>query len=393
MDESGDNMSGVTFTKPLEGMLVLDFSQFLSGPSAALRLADLGARVIKIERPVVGDICRTLYISNLELDGDSTLFHSINRNKESIAADLKDSEDVRLVKKLIEQADVLIQNFRPGVMQKLGLDYEVVKAIHPKLIYGEITGYGNEGPWVGKPGQDLLVQSLSGMTWLNGNQGQPPTPFGLALADMSAGAHLVQGILAGLVRRGITGEGCHVQVSLFESILDFQFMEFTTFLNNGCHLPIRSEIHNAHPYIGAPYGIYRTKDGFLALAQGSVTELGKLLQCEGLLGYVDPHSWLTERDEIKRIVSDHLLRKSTREWLDCLEPAGFPSTEVLNWNQLMQQEAFQTLNMIQEVRRSNGSAMITTRCPMRIDGQLLPSAKGSPRIGEDTLKVRNEYQL
>ena len=133
--------------RPLEGLLVLDFSQFLAGPSAALRLADLGARVIKIERPQTGDLCRQLYITNLEVDGDSTLFHSINRNKQSLAADLKNERDRAMVRKLIAQADVLIQNFRPGVMERLGFDYESVHLLNPCLVYGEVTGYGKKGPW------------------------------------------------------------------------------------------------------------------------------------------------------------------------------------------------------------------------------------------------------
>lgn len=157
-------MLNSSFSKPLEGLVVLDFSQFLSGPSASLRMADLGARVIKIERPPDGDICRKLYISNLDLDGDSTLFHSINRNKESFSVDLKNNAEFTLVKELIKKADVLIENFRPGVMRRLGLDYENVKKINPHIIYGEITGYGHDGPWKHKPGQDLLVQSLSGIT-------------------------------------------------------------------------------------------------------------------------------------------------------------------------------------------------------------------------------------
>src|SRR5947208_12872249 len=157
--------------KPLEGLLVLDFSIFLAGPLAALRLGDLGARVIKIERPDVGDLCRQLYISNLELDGDSTLFHSINRNKESFAANLKEARELNRVRKLIATADVLIQNFRPGVMNKLGLDYESLRKINPRLVYASITGYGSEGPWADKPGQDLLAQSLSGLTWLSGDVG------------------------------------------------------------------------------------------------------------------------------------------------------------------------------------------------------------------------------
>src|SRR4029077_7974810 len=207
--------------KPLEGLLVLDFAQFLAGPSAAMRLADLGARVIKIERPGTGDLCRQLYISNLELDGDSTLFHSINRNKQSFAADLKKPEDFAAVRQLIGRADVLIQNFRPGVMEKIGLHYDAVKEWNPRLVYASITGYGREGPWRDKPGQDLLAQSISGVAWLSGDATQGPVPMGLAVADMLAAAHVVQGILACLVRRGISGQGGLVEVSLIESVLDF----------------------------------------------------------------------------------------------------------------------------------------------------------------------------
>ena len=146
-------------TKPLEGLTVLEFSQFLSGPYAGLRLADLGARVIKIERPEVGDLCRNLYISDTDLEGDSTLFHAINRNKESFAANLKDTKDIELVKKLIEKADIITQNFRPGVIERIGLDYKNVKKINPKIVYGTISGYGSDGPWSSLPGQDLLAQS------------------------------------------------------------------------------------------------------------------------------------------------------------------------------------------------------------------------------------------
>jgi len=217
--------------KPLDGLLVLDFAQFLAGPWAATRLADLGARAIKIERPVTGDIGRQLYISNLSLDGDSTLFHSINRNKESFAADLKSPADLAKVRALVSRADVLIQSFRPGIMERLGLGTEACAALNPRLVYGSVTGYGTRGPWVGKPGQDLLAQSVSGLPWLNGDSDQPPMPFGLSVADLTASAHLVQGILAALVRRATTGRGGTVEVSLLESILDLQFEVTTTFLS------------------------------------------------------------------------------------------------------------------------------------------------------------------
>ena len=235
-------------TKPLEGLTVLEFSQFLSGPYAGLRLADLGARVIKIERPEVGDLCRNLYISDTDLEGDSTLFHAINRNKESFAANLKDAKDIELVKKLIEKADIITQNFRPGVIERIGLDYKNVKKINPKIVYGTISGYGSDGPWSSLPGQDLLAQSRTGLVWLNGNGGEAPTPMGLAVADMLAGHTLVEGILAAVIKRFRTDNGSHVETSLVEALLDFQFEVLTTYFNDGNRKPQRSSYNNCLLY-------------------------------------------------------------------------------------------------------------------------------------------------
>lgn len=379
--------------KPLDGLLVIDFSQFLSGPSASLRLADLGARVIKIERPGVGDLCRELYISNLELDGDSTLFHSINRNKQSFAADLKDPQERERVRQLLRHADVMIQNFRPGVIEKLGLDYDSVRPLNPRLVYGQITGYGNTGPWRDKPGQDLLAQCLSGLAWLNGDAGQPPVPFGLAVADMFAGAHLAQGILACLVRRGITGQGGKVETSLLESVLDFQFEVLTTYLNDGGQLPARSAVNNAHAYLGAPYGVYATRDGYIALAMGSVTRLGELLDCPPLLAYSDPKSLFDRRDEIKRILVQHLETANTDHWLSLLEPAGIWCSDVYTWDRLLNHEAFAVLDMVQTASRGETVQLRTTRCPIRIDGEVLKSGRGAPRLGQDTEEIAREFSL
>jgi crotonobetainyl-CoA:carnitine CoA-transferase CaiB-like acyl-CoA transferase len=363
--------------RPLEGVLVVDLSQFLSGPSASLRLADLGARVIKIERPDGGDLCRHLYISNLELDGDSTLFHSINRNKESFSADLKQAADRERVRALLKHADVMIQNFRPGVIEKLGFDYASVAQFNPRIVYGEITGYGKLGPWKDKPGQDLLVQSLAGLPWLSGDGTAAPVPFGIAVVDLFAGADLVQGILAGLVRRGITSAGAKVEVSLLEAILDFQFEVLTTYLNDGGKLPQRSRINNAHAYLGAPYGIYATSDGYISLAMGSVVRLGELLGCEPLLAYGDAKLLFDRRDEIKEI----------------LEPADIWCSDLMTWDSLFAHEGFKALDMVQEVHRANGVGMRTTRCPIRIDGSVLKSERGAPRLGENTQQLIHEFSL
>jgi CoA:oxalate CoA-transferase len=379
--------------RPLAGLVVLDFSQFLAGPAAALRLADLGARVIKIERPGTGEIGRHLYISDLEFDGDSTLFHSINRNKLSYAADLKNPGHMAKVRRLIEYADVLIQNFRPGVIERLGLGYESVRAINPRLVYGTITGYGSSGPWRDKPGQDLLAQSLSGLTWLSGDATQGPVPFGLSVADMFAGAHLAQGILACLVRRGMTGKGGLVEVSLLESVLDLQFEVITTHLNDGGQLPRRSQHNSAHAYLAAPYGIYATADGYLAIAMTPVPRLGELIGCAALTEFSDPGRWFGDRDEIKALLADHLVTQPTAHWLALLDPADVWCADVLTWPRLMEQDAFKALGMTQEIRRGDDPGLLTTRCPIRIDGRLMTSGQGSPRAGEQTAALDHEYRL
>lgn len=379
--------------KPLEDYLVIDFSQFLSGPSASLRMADLGARVIKIERPGTGDICRTLYTSNLVMNGESSVFHAINRNKESFAADLKDETDCEAVRQLIEQADVVLHNYRPGVMERLAFDYKSVSKINPGVVYGEISGYGDVGNWKNKPGQDLLLQSLTGLTWLSGNAGDGPVPMGLSIVDMLAGAHLLQGVLASLVRKSINGEGALVQVSMLESSLDFQFETITTFLNDGGVLPERTKSNNANAYLGAPYGIYQTSNGNIALAMGSIPVLGDLLGCDELNIFTEPSEAFEKRDLIKQILADHLKKDTTEKWLSILEPADIWCADVLNWKQLMEHEGFKVLGMVQKVEMSDGYTYQTTRCPIRIDGETFTSGKASPKLGEDNEDIIKEFRL
>ena len=377
----------------LDDIVVLDFSQFLSGPSASLRLADMGAQVIKIEKPGSGDICRQLYVSDVMIEGESTIFHAINRNKQSYAADLKSKADVEKVKQLIAKADVLMHNFRPGVMRRLGLDYDTVKAINPAIIYAEVNGYGDEGPWKDLPGQDLLLQSVSGLTWLSNNDNDKPAPMGVAVVDILAGTHIAQGILATLYQRSITGEGALVQVSMFESILDFQFEVLTCFYNDGNELPLRSLVNSGHAYISAPYGIYQTKDGYLALAMGDIIVLSRLLQCPALENYPDSGTWFTKRDEIKHILAGHLATQTTAYWLSILEPADIWCAKVLNYDQLMEEEGYKVLDMELTVKTSNGLNITTTRCPIRVDGAFSTSAVGAPVLGEHNELIEKQFSV
>jgi crotonobetainyl-CoA:carnitine CoA-transferase CaiB-like acyl-CoA transferase len=375
---------------PLEGIVVLEFSQYLAGPYAGLRLADLGARVIKIERPGSGDAGRQLATKNLFADGDSLIFHTINRNKESYTTNLKDAADLEKVKRLIARADVMTHNFRPGVMEKIGLDYENVRVLNPRLIYGVVTGYGQVGPWKDKPGQDLLAQSMSGLTWLSGSADDPPVPFGLAAADIFCGTHFAQGLLAALVQRGKTGQGTLVEVSLLESLIDLQFEVLTTHFNDGGQPPRRARHRNAHAYLGAPYGIYETQDGYLALAMGCLASLGKAIGCEALIPFADAHGdAFTHRDEIKTILASHLKTKPTQHWLGLLEAADYWCADVFNYGRLLAHDGYKALGMDQVVRRPNGAELRTLRCPIRIDGQRLYSDIAAPSLGNANDKINN----
>ncbi|MBX6320419.1 MAG: CoA transferase [Rhodospirillaceae bacterium] len=379
---------------PLAGLIVLDMSQFLSGPYAALRLGDMGARVIKVERPDGGDLCRRLYLSDTEIGGDSTLFHAINRNKESFAADLKNPEDLAVLRRLIARADVLIQNFRPGVVERLGLDYASVRALNPRLVYASITGYGREGPWSARPGQDLLAQARSGIMWLSGEEHQGPVPFGLAVADMMAGAALVQGVLAALVRRGTTGEGAHVETSLLEALVDLQFEVLTTHLNDGGRVPRRSSFRNAHAYLAAPYGVYATADGFLAVAMTPLHRLQELLGMPELAPFAaDPRAGFTRRDEIKRLIAARLARQTTDHWLSILEPADIWCAKVLQWPEMLASDGFRALDMLQRVTREDGVGIDTTRVPLRFDGERPRTSRAAPRIGAHTAAIKAEFGL
>ncbi|MEM9251824.1 MAG: CoA transferase [Planctomycetota bacterium] len=377
-------------TRPLEGLIVLEFCQYLAGPWAGLRLADLGARVIKVERPKTGEACRQLATKNIYVDGDSLVFHTINRGKESFAANLKDPDDLAAVKKLIGQADVMTHNFRPGVMEKIGLDYDSVRDINPRMIYASVTGYGTEGPWKLKPGQDLLAQSMSGIQHLTGKHGDAPTPIGTAVADGICGVHFTQGILAALVRRGKTGQGAKIEVSLLESLIDLQFEALTTYLNDGKRPPVRSAVSAAHPYQGAPYGIYPTADGFLALAMGDLARLAETLEHPELGELAGERSAFESADEIRAIIAEHLVTQDTQAWLDCLEPAGVWCAAVMDYDELTKHPGYQTLEMDQTVTREGAPPVKTLRCPVRINGERLFCEAAAPRVGQDNDRIHAE---
>lgn len=383
---------------PLKGVLVLDFSQFLAGPVAAMRLADLGARVIKIERPQGGDIGRQLAFAGRRADGDTVSFHAMNRNKEGVSADLKNADDLSRVRRLVKQADVIIQNFRPGVMERIGLDYESAKTLNPAIIYGSVSGYGDRGPWRDRPGQDLLAQSVSGLPWLSGGGDLPPTPVGLAIADHLASCHLAQGITALLFRRERSGVGGQVQTSLLESMLDLQFELLSTHLNDATVTVQRGGPYSGHAFLPAPYGTYPTSDGYLALAMNPVDKIGTLIDAPELIALTDPQDWWDQQTEIEETLAARFATKSTEEWLSILDAADVWCAPVLTLEELVAHEGFLSVDMTQEVSRSASHTddgqtlrLQTTRSPIRVDGRPLTSERAAPKLGQDNEQVWREF--
>lgn len=383
--------------RPLEGILVLDFSQFLAGPVAAMRLADLGARVIKIERPQGGDIGRTLAFAGRTADGDTISFHAMNRNKEGITADLKNADDLDYIRRLVARADVIIQNFRPGVMERIGLDYESVRAINPGIVYGSATGYGDSGPWKDRPGQDLLAQAVSGLPWLSGSRDDGPVPVGVSIADHLMSCHIAQGVTALLVRRFRTGEGGHAQTSLLEAMLDLQFELLSTHLNDQTVTVERHGEHSAHAFLSAPYGTYPTSDGYIALAMNPVTKIGALLGLPELEALVDPQSWWDDQERIEQALAARFATADTDHWLEVLDAADVWCAPVLTLEQLVEHEGFAAIAMTQSVTRETTNlgegpvTLTTTRSPIRIDGHVLRSAVPAPLLGQHNRSVRDEF--
>lgn len=364
---------------PLKGVRVLDFSQFLAGPYAALKLADLGAEVVKVERAGPGDLSRYLYLTDTKIGGESTIFHAINRNKSSIAVDLKSDDDRAALHELIRGADVVLQNFRPGVIERLGYGYQAVKEINPRIVYGSVTGYGSDGPWVKLPGQDLLAQARSGIMWLTGGRSDGPVAVGLPIADVLAGAALAHGVLALLYRQARTGEGGLVETSLIEALADLQFEVLTTWLNDGRRTPVRSHQSPAHAYLSAPYGVYETADGHMAIAMGKLDQLGEITGVDPETVALDP---FLERDTIKAAIAERLRAANTADWQAKFEAADIWAAPVMDWNGLEESGVLDGLDMVQRISRGE-VALDTTCLPLKIDGARPSSARAAPELGEN----------
>jgi crotonobetainyl-CoA:carnitine CoA-transferase CaiB-like acyl-CoA transferase len=375
----------------LQGIRVVSFNHFLLGPMGIQALADLGADVIAVETPE-GGWQRHWSSGGLWHDGQSMLQLCANRNKRSIALDLKSLKGKEIALKLVDTADVVAENFRPGVMAKLGLGYEALKARKPGLIFASASGYGPDGPYVEKPGQDLLAQALFGMMAITGQAASGPRPAGVSVIDHHGAALFAMGILAALLRRERTGKGCRVDASLMQSALDLQAESLVAWLN----APERPKTINAHKhvagwYYGAPYGVYATRDGHLALSLCPLPALGEAIGEPRLSAFTEEDSF-TRQDEIGDLIADVLKTRTTEEWVEALEARKLWHAPVQDYAAIADDPQVKHMEALVTVPGAGAAeAPITlVNHPVRYDGEAAEIRLPPQPLGAQTAEILRE---
>lgn len=372
----------------LSGIRILSFNHFFMGPAGIQYLADLGADVISVE-PIGGAFQRKWGGANKQVDGQTMLQLAANRNKRSLALDLKSSAGIEIARKLAATADVLGENYRPAVMKKLGLDYEAVRAINPKIIYAAASGFGQTGPYADRPGQDLLIQALSGLAAINGKEPDGARAVGVSAADHHGAALFAMGILAALVRRARTGQGCRVDVSLLSSAIDLQLESFTCYLNGAKPATVRQPRHIAGWYFGAPYGIYRTADGHLALSLSALTTVGEAIDLPALAGIGDAEAY-ERREEIADQIAARLLERPTAAWIEVLTRHGVWHAPVNDYADVVADPQVQHNNSFMTVAGATGAPVTMVRHPVRYDGTAPDVFLPPQALGAQTREILKE---
>jgi crotonobetainyl-CoA:carnitine CoA-transferase CaiB-like acyl-CoA transferase len=372
----------------LAGIRVLDSSQMLAGPQCAMRLGDFGADVIKVEPPG-GEWQRTHSIANAFVEGETTGLLGMNRNKRSITINLKNEEGLKTLYELVKVSDVFIQNYRVGTAERLGIGYERLCEINPRLIYCAITGYGDEGPYRNRPGQDLVIQGYSGAMFSAGSKTDPPVASPIFAMDVMTSYHAVSGILAAIIARGRTGRGQKIVLSMFSAALDAQQQEISTYLNLGI-LPPRTEEPLANAWINAPYGVYRTRDGYMTLAMTPLHVLGEALDDDFLRSCTDWADGATHRDEVYRIASRKLPDKTTAEWLEIMDSYNIWAGPVYTYADIEKDPHVVATDMIVQVPHPKIRNLRMPNVPIQMSDTPLRIDRHPPLLGEHTDEVLSE---
>jgi crotonobetainyl-CoA:carnitine CoA-transferase CaiB-like acyl-CoA transferase len=371
----------------LDGIRVLDFTQMMLGPFATQVLADLGADVIKVERPQVGEWERGLEFAGRLIGTDSAAFVAMNRNKRSIALDLKGKGARDALLQLAATCDVVVENFRPGVMERLGLGYEDFRAVRPDIIYCSGSGWGQRTKYAleNRPGQDLLIQAATGLALNTGAAGDPPTAAGTSICDATGALTLANGILAALLARFRHGVGQRVEVDLFHATMAILTQEISAMVNLGLDFT-RSEAGIAQPWLSAPFGIYRTADGWIAIAMGSLSAVADVFDAPDVAA-MDP--WV-DRDAVKRRLDELTPARATEGWLQPLLAAGLWAAPVRTMREAAEELAADGSPLIVEVEHTSGRPLQLVGCPITLSETPWRQRLRPPAVGEHTREVLSE---
>jgi crotonobetainyl-CoA:carnitine CoA-transferase CaiB-like acyl-CoA transferase len=372
----------------LKGVRVLSFNHFLMGPVGVQFLADLGADVIAVEPPD-GAFQRKWGGANKQVDGQTALLLAVSRNKRSLVLDLKKPEAIEIARKLVGTSDVIAENFRPGVLDKLGLGYEAARAIKPDIIYASASGYGADGPYVNRPGQDLLIQALSGLATVTGSRREGPRAVGVSAVDHHGAALFAAGILAALVGRSTTGKGCRVDVSLLSAAIDLQLESFTCYLNGDRTDDVRQPPQISGWHYGAPYGIYATKDGHIALSLGSIETLADILGLPPDERIPDRDNF-SRRDEAAAAIAANLAGRTMAETVALLGAHGIWHAPVNDYPDVVADPQVAHNRSFQTVTGATGTPITLVSHPVRYDGEV-PSVRLPPqKLGAQSNEILEE---
>lgn len=372
----------------LQGVRILSFTQFLLGPAGVQYLGDLGADVIKVEPPGGKLFERNWAGCDLFLNGVSAFFLCAHRNQRSLTLNLKHPEGQAVAKRLVAGADVLVQNFRPGVMARLGLGYEDVAPLNPRLIYVSASGYGETSSYRDRPGQDLLLQAVSGLASISGRAGEPPMAVGAPVVDQHGAALLAMGVLAALFERARTGRGQKVEVRMLSAALDLQLEVVTYYLNGARMRKSPSSLASMiHP---GPYGIYETKDGYVALSMSPLSVLQEALQLPELAPLATTAHNFAAREEIARILEPVLRTRTAAEWVEYLVPRGVWAAAVLDYDGTFAEPAVREADVVEEVEHPVAGRVRLLRFPLEFSSGQAAYRRHPPMSGEHTGEILQE---
>jgi crotonobetainyl-CoA:carnitine CoA-transferase CaiB-like acyl-CoA transferase len=379
---------GRSVTLPLEKLKVLDVSQIMAGPFCCQLLGDMGADVIKVEPVGVGDQAR--HTLGFRMKGEDTAaFLAVNRNKKSVTLNLKETEGRRILFELVQKADVLVENFRPGVTGRLGIDYSTLEEINPRLIYASISGFGETGPYATRAGYDLIAQAISGVMSVTGEPGGPPVKCGIPIADLSAGLFCVFGILCACLAREETGRGQHINTSLFEGALALSIWETAELWATGA---VPQPLGSAHR-LSAPYQALRTRDGYLTVGGNNQRFWSRLCQVIDRPDLAEDERFATNQNRLANLddlvteLESTLKERDTDEWTQALQAEGVPAAPIYDYGQVSEDPHSHARQMIVEMEHPVEGTIRGLGIPVKLSDTPGQIARPAPLLGEHTLET------